>query len=81
MPRTTVHAAALISSAAAVTPIGGCGLLGQSRDVRMNDLVVEDAAPGATCRILVDDDQLRSEDTVDAAGRAWCDANNQDDPS
>ena len=48
MPRTTVRAAALISSAAAVTPISGCGLLGQGWDVRMNDLAVENAAPGTT---------------------------------
>lgn len=124
MPRTTVRAAALISSAAAVTLISGCGLLGQSWDVRMevtgpgsaavgtkfagepdigtggrgpadaalpfvesrnvgfgfNDLAVENGAPGTTCRVFVDD-QLRSEATVDAAGTAWCEANNQDDPS
>ena len=121
MQRTTLRAVALSTSAAAAILVSGCGLLGQSWDVRMevtgpgtasvgtkfagepdlaadgkgfaevtlpfaesvnvgfgfNDLGVRDAAPGTTCRIFVDD-RLRSEETVDAAGRAVCDANNQE---
>ncbi|MFP5071633.1 hypothetical protein ACLFMI_18470 [Pseudonocardia nantongensis] len=79
MPRTTVRAAALISSAAAVTLISGCGLLGQSRDVRMEVTGPGSAAVGT--KFAGEPDIGSEEDTVDAAGRAWCDANNQDDPS
>lgn len=121
MQRTIVRAGALITSAAAAVLLGGCGLLGQSWDVRMevtgpgtasvgtkfagepdlaadgkgfsdvtlpfaesvnvgfgfNDLGVRDAAPGTACRIFVDD-ELRAEETVDAAGVAVCHVNNQE---
>jgi hypothetical protein len=42
-----------------------------------NVVAIEDAEPGTVCRVFVDD-VLRAEKTVDASGRATCQANNQD---